>query len=171
MSSFLIIWTPYAAVSIYEITGIAVKSILSIFLPCQYIRSQVLHTALFGVGGVRLFWEKKLQKYVFKASLALNLIMGGSLRAQCNWYFLGWINHICSRIAEACAGASLSDSLSVLKTFGGKTKILRVQSRHRGVVLLVGLAHHAHQVLRLRQPHPLFWIQSTGIFYFIFYFS
>ena len=80
---------------------------------CQYvylvniIRSQVLHTALFGVGGVRLFLGKTLQKYVFKASLALNLIMGGSLRAQCNWYFLGSINHICSTIAEAFAGAGI----------------------------------------------------------------
>ena len=95
--------------------------------PCQYMRSQVLLSSQYcqyfylvnildhryctqrclGLAGSVFFGKKTLQKYVFKASLALNLIMGGSLRAQCNWYFLGSINHICSRIAEACAGAGI----------------------------------------------------------------
>ena len=51
----------------------------------------------------------------------------------------------------------LSLSLSkLMKTF-------RVQSRYGNVALPAGLAHIAHQVVRLHQPHPLLWSQSTGI--------
>ena len=50
----------------------------------------------------------------------------------------------------------LSLSLSQNKTF-------RVQSRYGDVALPAGLAHFAHQVVRLHQPHPLLWSQSTGI--------
>ena len=54
--------------------------------------------------------------------------------------------------------------LKTLKIF----KIFRLQSRHRSVALLVGVAHDAHQVGRLRWPHHLLRSKSTSIFHLDF---